>query len=155
MKIPCILLIALLPFALIANPGKHLRLPDTGSGYHLIKQVPISGGLSWDYVTVDDAARREARWTVEHSAFRRGLKLIAPLLQFRDEPTRLGFGVGLQLARLDRPVRQAQHDHRHQDRGPRAPRPPAQAQAQAPSRVAVSRCGRGSAEPASPRPASS
>ncbi|PYT51305.1 MAG: hypothetical protein DMG44_02985 [Acidobacteria bacterium] len=28
------------------------------SGYHIIKKVPIPGAGGWDYVTVDDAARR-------------------------------------------------------------------------------------------------
>jgi len=28
------------------------------SGYHIIKRVPIHGVGGWDYVTVDDAARR-------------------------------------------------------------------------------------------------
>ena len=39
-----------LPWAIPAMPGP--------SGYHLLKTIPVGGTEGWDYVTMDNAARR-------------------------------------------------------------------------------------------------
>lgn len=58
MKFLCALVVAFLLFTSAIVSREWSRSPDASSGYRLVKQVAIPGGLSWDYVTVDDSARR-------------------------------------------------------------------------------------------------
>jgi len=58
MRLACVLFLGLLPLAGIAGSSEHSPAAGSAPRYHLIKQVPVPGGLSWDYVTVDAAERR-------------------------------------------------------------------------------------------------
>jgi len=58
-------IVVCLSVSLLGEQQRAAAAPPKSSGYHLARTVPVGGDTYWDYLTVDDEARRVyiTHWT--------------------------------------------------------------------------------------------